>query len=72
MTAIDVEVTEVPAVRPSAVLDDAHVGDIHGAFGTIRAGDLAAQRGNGQFLSAGVVCKGVPTRHGRREACDGL
>src|SRR6516164_4501331 len=43
VTAIDVEVTEVAAIRPSAVLDDAHVGDIHGAFGTIRAGDLAAR-----------------------------
>jgi Mn2+/Fe2+ NRAMP family transporter len=27
----------------SAVLDDAHVGDIHGAFGTIRLGDTAAR-----------------------------
>jgi len=43
VTALDVEVTEVGAIRPSAVLDDAHVGDIHGAFGTIRAGDLAAR-----------------------------
>ena len=43
MTALDVEVTDVAAIRPSAVLDDAHVGDIHGAFGTIRAGDLAAR-----------------------------
>ena len=43
MTAIDVEVTDVAAIRPSAVLDDAHVGDIHGAYGTIRAGDLAAR-----------------------------
>src|SRR5215472_12410108 len=43
VTAIDVEVTEVAAIRPSAVLDDAHVGDIHGAFGTIRAGDHAAR-----------------------------
>src|SRR5215468_1882247 len=30
-------------MRSPTVLDDAHVGDIHGAFGTIRAGDLAAR-----------------------------
>ncbi|MDQ0383048.1 NRAMP family divalent metal transporter [Amycolatopsis thermophila] len=35
--------TTVP-VRPS-VLDDAHVGDIRGALGTIRAGDDGARRG---------------------------
>src|SRR5580704_5549926 len=29
----------VPNLDRSAVLDDAHVGDIHGAFGTIRQGD---------------------------------
>jgi hypothetical protein len=29
------------STRPPAVLDDAHVGDIQGALGTIRAGDLA-------------------------------
>ena len=28
----------------SAVLDDAHVGDIHGAFGTIREHDLDSRR----------------------------
>src|SRR6202521_1947070 len=28
----------------SAVLDEAHVGDIHGAFGTIRLGDQAPRR----------------------------
>jgi Mn2+/Fe2+ NRAMP family transporter len=37
MTAVDVEV----AARPAAVLDDAHVGDIRGALGTIRVGDSA-------------------------------
>jgi Mn2+/Fe2+ NRAMP family transporter len=40
MTAVEVE---VPTVRPSAVLDDAHVGDIRGALGTIQAGDFAAR-----------------------------
>jgi hypothetical protein len=30
--------------RTSAVLDDAHVGDIKGAWGTIRLGDHAARR----------------------------
>jgi Mn2+/Fe2+ NRAMP family transporter len=29
----------------TAVLDDAHVGDIHGAFGTIKLGDSAPRRG---------------------------
>ncbi len=38
MTAV-----EVTATRPSAVLDDAHVGDIHGALGTIRVGDVGAR-----------------------------
>jgi len=31
-------------VPTSAVLDDAHLGDIHGAFGTIRLGDMAPRR----------------------------
>jgi NRAMP (natural resistance-associated macrophage protein)-like metal ion transporter len=31
-------------VRSSAVLDEAHVGDIHGAFGTIRLSDVAPRR----------------------------
>jgi NRAMP (natural resistance-associated macrophage protein)-like metal ion transporter len=39
VTAIDVD------VRPSAVLDDAHVGDIRGALGTIAVGDYAARNG---------------------------
>jgi NRAMP (natural resistance-associated macrophage protein)-like metal ion transporter len=38
MTAV-----EVTAARPSAVLDDAHVGDIRGALGTIRVDDVAAR-----------------------------
>ena len=29
---------------PSAVLDDAHIGDIRGALGTIRVHDLAPRR----------------------------
>jgi NRAMP (natural resistance-associated macrophage protein)-like metal ion transporter len=37
VTAVTTEVTK------SAVLDEAHVGDIHGAFGTIRIGDTAAR-----------------------------
>jgi NRAMP (natural resistance-associated macrophage protein)-like metal ion transporter len=32
---------EVTAARPSAVLDEAHVGDIRGALGTIRVDDFA-------------------------------
>ncbi len=37
MTAVTTEITK------SAVLDEAHVGDIHGAFGTIRLDDTAAR-----------------------------
>ncbi|MGY3564802.1 NRAMP family divalent metal transporter [Sinomonas sp. RB5] len=33
----------LPAPQDSAVLDSAHVGDIQGAFGTIRLGDSSAQ-----------------------------
>jgi len=40
VTAVEVEVTT--AAR-TAVLDEAHVGDIHGAFGTIRSDDFAAR-----------------------------
>jgi Mn2+/Fe2+ NRAMP family transporter len=32
------------SIRTSAVLDDAHTGDIHGAFGTIRLGDVSPRR----------------------------
>ena len=35
---------EMEAHDPSAVLDSAHVGDIHGAFGTIREHDLDSRR----------------------------
>jgi Mn2+/Fe2+ NRAMP family transporter len=36
---------DVPVVdRASAVLDDAHLGDIHGAWGTIRRDEIAAAR----------------------------
>ena len=38
MTAV-----EITATRPSAVLDDAHVGDIRGALGTIRVDDVGAR-----------------------------
>jgi Mn2+/Fe2+ NRAMP family transporter len=39
MTAVEVEVTGAR----SAVLDDAHVGDIRGALGTIKLGDVGAR-----------------------------
>jgi len=39
MTAV-----EVTAARPPAVLDEAHVGDIRGALGTIRVDDFDARR----------------------------
>ncbi|MFF2806680.1 NRAMP family divalent metal transporter [Streptomyces sp. NPDC058000] len=35
----------VPAPHPTAVLDDAHTGDIRGALGTIRHDDTAPRRG---------------------------
>ena len=38
-------VTEITAAKPSAVLDDAHIGDIRGALGTIRHGDHGPRRG---------------------------
>src|SRR3979409_802760 len=38
-------VTHAPhPALPSAVLDEAHLGDIHGAFGTIRLGDVNPRR----------------------------
>ncbi|NJC72111.1 divalent metal cation transporter [Planosporangium thailandense] len=36
---------QAPAPRATAVLDEAHLGDIHGALGTIRLGDTAARNG---------------------------
>ena len=33
-----------PPTRERAVLDSAHVGDIQGAFGTIRQHDMGARR----------------------------
>src|SRR2546428_2230271 len=36
---------DTPRLVPtSAVIDEAHVGDIHGAFGTIRLSDVAPRR----------------------------
>ncbi|QHC24275.1 NRAMP family divalent metal transporter [Streptomyces sp. GS7] len=37
--------TAVPTQRPTAVLDDAHVGDIRGALGTIKLDDTAPRTG---------------------------
>ena len=34
-----------PNVRPSAVLDQAHIGDIKGALGTIAQHDTASRKG---------------------------
>ena len=41
------EVEDEPRA-PSAALDSAHVGDIQGAFGTIKEHDLAARRSWGK------------------------
>jgi hypothetical protein len=50
----------------SAVLDDAPIGDIKGAFGTIRHGDVAPRTGwwaRGKTLLAilgpGLICRGM-------------
>src|ERR1700730_13589423 len=45
MSTMDHAVTEAHTVPRSAVLDDAHIGDIHGAFGTSRHGDHGPRRG---------------------------
>ncbi len=37
--------TTAPDTRPTAVLDSAHLGDIQGAFGTIRVDDTARRTG---------------------------
>src|SRR5271165_6144655 len=44
------EVAEIAVEEVSAVLDEAHLGDIEGAFGTIRQHDLGARRGWGARL----------------------
>jgi Mn2+/Fe2+ NRAMP family transporter len=36
---------ETTAMAPGAVLDEAHIGDIRGALGTIRRGDVGARKG---------------------------
>jgi Mn2+/Fe2+ NRAMP family transporter len=43
VTAVTTEITRSTEITGSAVLDEAHVGDIHGAFGTIRLGDNVAR-----------------------------
>ncbi|HEV2344176.1 MAG TPA: divalent metal cation transporter [Actinocrinis sp.] len=43
--APDATTTPITTTTKTAVLDDAHVGDIRGALGTIRLGDTAARRG---------------------------
>jgi Mn2+/Fe2+ NRAMP family transporter len=43
VTAVTTEITGSTEITRSAVLDEAHVGDIHGAFGTIRLDDTDAR-----------------------------
>jgi Mn2+/Fe2+ NRAMP family transporter len=46
MSLVSDTISELPTrLHRSAVLDDAHVGDIHGAFGTIRQSDQARRVG---------------------------
>jgi len=63
----------------SAVLDEAHLGDIHGAFGTIRLSDVAPRRtwrrrlltlAAGQASADGRVSLGVLYETGRGVAQD--
>ena len=46
-TEITQQITRPIRVSSTAVLDDAHVGDIRGALGTIRQGDIGERRGLG-------------------------
>jgi NRAMP (natural resistance-associated macrophage protein)-like metal ion transporter len=65
MTAV-----EVTATRPSAVLDDAHVGDIRGALGTIRVDDFAPRSSlSGKFKTLlAVVGPGLIVMVGDNDA----
>jgi NRAMP (natural resistance-associated macrophage protein)-like metal ion transporter len=57
-TEFTTEVTpDVPTPR-TAVLDNAHVGDIRGALGTIRHDDMAARRGFGAKLKTLIAIVG--------------
>ena len=63
MTAV-----EVTAARPSAVLDEAHVGDIRGALGTIRVDDIGARPTlSAQDEDAARGRRARPDRDGRRQ-----
>jgi len=59
-----------PAPRTTAVLDEAHLGDIEGAFGTIRVQDLAARRTWGARLLtfAAIIGPGLIVMVGDNDA----
>jgi hypothetical protein len=45
MSSVENAIAELSdANQPNAALDDAHIGDIHGAFGTIRRGDYGPRQ----------------------------
>src|SRR3981081_1877882 len=54
------------APRHGAVLDDAHIGDIRGAFGTIRQGDIAPRSSWWAPADAARDPRAGPHCHGRR------
>ncbi|MGH9105566.1 MAG: NRAMP family divalent metal transporter, partial [Acidimicrobiales bacterium] len=58
------------APAPRAALDEAHVGDIHGALGTIRQQDVGARRGWGARLLtlAAIVGPGIIVMVGDNDA----
>jgi hypothetical protein len=46
-----------PPVYRTAALDEAHIGDINGAFGTIRHGDHGPRIGSGPAAERGPTAK---------------
>jgi len=51
----------------TAALDEAHIGDIRGAFGAIRVDDVAPRRDWRRKLQTLLAIVGRPDRHGRRQ-----
>ncbi len=65
MATVDPNPSPVP---PSAVLDDAHVGDIQGALGTIRVGDIGHAADLAPTSADAARHHGAGSdRHGRRQ-----
>jgi hypothetical protein len=60
----------LPVEPVSAVLDEAHLGDIHGAFGSIRRGDVAPRRTwKSRFTTLlAILCPGLIVMVGDNDA----